>query len=161
MQPWIAFIPEVVDVAGDLEFIRDQVKAGNWLKVHGAINAIGNKITIIPASGKTLFMFRGKMTITGHPAVGGTGDPANLHNQVKSAFKVDGAIEDTADGGHASWYNSNAAGEMGGGIGMNSICPLDVLGSSLIGDGIKEVAIENVDDDGNADATMSGWIENT
>jgi len=38
---------------------------------------------------------------------------------------------------------------------------LDVAGLSLVGDGVKEVAIENTLDNGSADATMSGYVQNT
>lgn len=149
----------------DLQFIQDRIDAGEWLESHGAINSIGNKITIIPASGKTLYMFRAKIIITGHvtPANSTENGSTTTKNEVEAEFKVNGIQKDTAntgfssktDGGAAAGRaTSNAYGQTGDG-------KFDVLGLSLIGDGIKEVAIENTVDDGNADATMSGWIKTT
>ena len=63
--PWLYFLPSEVGVVtlSDLQFIQDRVDAGEWLEAHGAINAVTNEISIVPASGKTFYAFRGKIQL--------------------------------------------------------------------------------------------------
>ena len=166
MLPWIGFFPLVVGDLSDLQFIQDRVDAGEWLEAHGAINAITNTISIIPASGKTLYMYRGKIIPTGHsnpvimPTV--TTNVNNItQNRTEAAFKVDGSIKDTANVGlvFATTISVSGSGSSGGGDQKES--RFDVAGLSLVGDGVKAVTIENTLDNGSADATMSGWINTT
>ena len=73
-------------------------------------------------------------------------------------------MEDTTNVGSSavSWNNGAAGNATGGGAnGMNGDGKFDVTGLSLVGDGIKAVEIENVLDNGNASATLIGWIEDT
>ena len=55
----------------------------------------------------------------------------------------------------------NQTAASGSGFGITGDGKFTVLGLSLVGDGIKDITIENVLDDGVAFATMSGWIEDT
>jgi len=153
----------------DLEFIRDKIKDGDWFEVTGPIDALTNKITFIPASGKTAYLYAAKIVITGHatPAArdGIVGDTITK-DAIEADLIIDAVVKDTTNIGTAtrSRVASNfasaekVAGNNYGNIGDGRF---DALGKSLVGDGVKEIAIENVLDDGSAKATMSGWIEDT
>jgi len=161
MLPWIGFFPAEVGDLGDLEFIQARVDAGEWLEAHGAINAVTNEISIIPASGKTFYAHKGKIVITGH--VSPAGISGIVKNEVEAAFKVNGTVKDSTNLGFSS--NSSVDGingrASGTSYGYTGDGRFDVLGLSLVGDGIKKVTIENIIDNGTADATLSGWIKTT
>ncbi len=166
--PWILFAPESAADLGDLQFIQDRVNAGEWLEAHGAINAVANEISIIPASGKTFYAFKGKIIISTHviaPLMLSGSFLQNTSDRVKAAYKVNGVIKDTTNIGiFQSWSGSTAnQTDSSGGYGNGDLGDgkFDVLGLFLVGDGVKDVTIENILDAGSADATMSGWIKTT
>ena len=150
---------------GDLEFIRDQVKAGNWLEAHGAINAVTNEISIIPASGKTFYAYRGKIDLTSDNAFTRVAATVQITtNKVTATYKVNGTPKDTARVGNKAIIGIGSSVDIlngGAGVGGDLIGRFDVAGLSLVGNGVKKVTIENTLDNGSADATMSGWIETT
>ncbi len=149
--PLILFTVGDLDLS-DLQFIQDRVDAGEWLEAHGAINAVTNDITIIPASGKTLYMYKAKIV----PTTNG------LDNSINAEFKVNGTTKDSAAYILSQSIQLGGTNQGGSGYGMGfNGGKFDVQGLSLVGDGIKEVTVENVLDDGTADATMSGWIKDT
>ncbi|MCK5633302.1 hypothetical protein KAH94_06100 [bacterium] len=167
--PWISFIPTGVVIGlSDLQFIQDRVDAGEWLEAHGAIDAATNEIAIVPASGKTLYMYKAKIVTTGLVAAAsdrGSGTDTTSNNMVEAAFKVNGTVKDSTNIGMSTKASSKTNGTTGGvgGSGYGSIGDgkFDVAGLSLVGDGIKDVTIENIVDNGSADATMSAWIKTT
>lgn len=163
------FVAQVAASLSEIEFIRDQVIAGNWFEISGPIDALGDKIVFIPVSGKTAFLYEGKIVITGHavPSIG-TEAFADLrtNDAVEADIIIDAVVKDTTNigmasrsltsGGFASAEKvpTNAYGNIGDGR-------FNVKGLSLVGDGVKEIAIQNVLSDGTANATMSGFIQNT
>lgn len=153
--------------ATDIAFIRDRVNEGNWIEVTGAINAVTNTISFVPASGKTFYFHRAKIVISGstNPATvtGGLNTTNSVINRVQAEIKVDGVTKDFTNlgmnsfarsAGGASNSHTSAYGDTGDGR-------FDVEGLFLVGDGIKTVVIENTVDAGSATATFSGWIEDT
>jgi len=146
----------------DLEFVRKKIKDGDWWEVTGAIDAVTNKITFVPASGKTAFLFMAKITPhvispTFSGSVGG-----EVKESVVADLKIDGVVKDRAQYGitFRSGISSSTASGVGGG-GMLGDGKFNALGLSLVGNAIKEIAIENAADAGSPQATMSGWIEDT
>lgn len=150
----------------DLQFIQKQIDDGNWLESTGAINAITNKITIIPATGKTAYMHEAKIQITGHTQAAlrlSTGTDLAL-NAVEAVLKVDTVEKDRTSQGMISksvvqaGLGSGGQSVQYGNIGDGKF---NVKGLSLVGNGTKELAIENLVDNGSAVATMSAWIKDT
>jgi len=158
--PSILFQVGEIDL-GDLQFVQDRVDAGEWLEAHGSINAVTNEISIIPASGKTFYAYKGKIVITGH--VSPAGISGTVKNEVEAAVKVDGTVKDSTNLGFSSTSSVDGITGRGSGTsyGHTGDGRFDVLGLSLVGNGVKKVTIENIIDDGTADATLSGWIKTT
>jgi len=151
----VSLISEVVDM-GDYEFITDKVKAGDWIELTGPINAITDEISFIPASGKTFFPNEASIVMTANPNVpvsGGTRD------QIVAALKIDTITKDKAKIGIDVELSS--LNNAGGGFGTQSKSYFNARGLSLVGDGFKAITIENIVDNGFADATFSGFIEDT
>jgi hypothetical protein len=151
------------DGVGDLEFIRDQIIAGNWITAHGDIDGINEKITIIPANGKTFFLHSAKITSTGLlPQVNVTNNTVNVNrNQVGAQLVINLAIEDTTQVGTLATSNDVLNTGVSGGINVSVDGRFDAIGLFLIGTGSLTVTIENILDNGSADATMSGWIQDS
>ena len=144
----------VIDLS-DLEFIRDRIKAGDWWEVSGNIDAVGNKIAFIPASGKTAFMYKGKITMRINLVV----PSSSARDEIIADLKINGVTKDKAAIGQQ--IVGQGANNKVGGAGSTIAGRFNALGLSLVGDGVKEIAIENTEDAGSAFATMSGWIEDT
>lgn len=161
---------EGVDV-GDLEFIEGKVVAGDYFQVSDDINAITNTIEFIVPSGRTAFLIEAKIVITGHttPAANSGSVGLNADNIVKNAvqavLKIDTNVKDTVNAGQGSRaHHVNFSGTSGGSQGNGILYGdgiFNVLGLSLVGDGIKKIEIENTLDDGTAFATMSGYLIDT
>lgn len=149
---------------GDLEFIQDKVVAGDYFQVTGAINTPSSVIQFIVPDLKTAFLIEAKITITGHddPA---EADPNGVYitqkNAVQAELRLDTVAKDTANVGEVTAVESNSSRW---GYGEGYILQSDsfnVLGLSLVGDGIKKIEIVNTLDNGNAVATMSGYVITT
>jgi len=140
-----------VDV-GDLEFIEGKVLAGDYFQVSGDINSIGNTIEFVPASGKTAFMIEAKITMNSNNTA------AAQINQIVANLKLDGAIVSKAKIGMAANTFAGVREIGGAGIGIAQESFFNVLGKSLVGDGIKKIEIENVVDSGSGFAEMSGYV---
>jgi len=149
---------------GDLEFIQDKVIAGDYFQVSGAIDALNDTIKFIVPNLKTAFLIEAKIVITGHTSGSTTKD------MVEAELKIDGTVIDTTNIGTATTQATgivNSATDMMGGFGWGSGAgtigdgKFNVLGISLVGDGIKVIEIENTLDDGTAFATMSGYLITT
>ena len=154
---------EDLDV-GDLEFIQDKVLAGDYFQVSGDINALNDTIEQIVPNGKTAFLIEAKIVITGHTSGTTTKD------MVEAELKIDGTVVDTTNIGTATTQATgivNSATDMMGGFGWGSGAgtigdgKFNVLGISLVGNGVKVIEIENTLDDGTAFATMSGYFVDT
>ena len=159
--PWILFAPiGGVDDMGDLEYIEGKVLASNYFQVSGDINAITDTIEFIVPAGKTAFLIEAKITPTLHtvPAISTVSAvTVTIVDAVKAVLKIDTVVKDTANVGFASSSRLESSG------GMNNtqqIIPakFNVLGLSLVGNGVKKIEIENTLDDGSAFATMSGYL---
>ncbi len=146
----------------DLSFIREKILSGDWIIVTGPINTATSEIVYQPATGKTFFLYSAKVVITGHinPTTNGLS-----RNAVEADLKVDNVVKDTTNvgmiyDGSTSNPGSNFTG-MPGGAGDMGDGIFSALGNSLVGDSSKEVSIENIVDNGTAEATLTGWIEDT
>jgi len=140
---------------GDFEYIEGKVVAGDYFQVSGDINAINDTIEFIPASGKTALLIEAKIIA---PTQFSSSVVSN--DQVNADLKVDGAKKDEAKIG--SRGNSQAGGQTSAtGKGFAGDGRFNVLGLSLVGDGVKKIEIENVQDSGSAFATMSGYVRDT
>lgn len=154
------------DRLGDIEFIRSKILLGDVFRVSGDIDALNDTIEFIPANGKTAFLISAKivsidtLTPVNAPSSGST----SKTDSVRAALKINDIIEDTTRIGFASsgvgtgTTNQAPAQSAYGNLGDGRF---DAFGLSLVGDGVKSIEIENVLDNGNAFATMFGWIEDT
>lgn len=164
----IIFYQEIIEDeedVGDLEYIEGKVVAGDYFQVSGNINGLNDTIEFIVPSGKTAFMISAKIVPTGHsnpPTMPTSGNIIN-NNRVQAQFKIDTAIKDTANVGTVSNATLRTTEDAGGGAGIGNQLEsrFDVLGLSLVGDGAKKIEIENTLDNGNAFATMSGYLIDT
>jgi len=156
---------EGIDV-GDLEFIEGKVVAGDYFQVSGDINAMSDTIEFIVPNGKTAFLVEAKIVMTGIvtlPTSTGNNQTVDVKNEVQAELKVDTVTKDTAHVG------INARSRVSGGVANSSSHTygntgdgrFNVLGLSLVGDGIKKIEIENTVDAGTAFATMSGYLIDT
>ncbi len=159
----VSLVGEDLDM-GDLEYIQDKVIAGDYFQVSGDIDALNDTIEQIIPNGKTAFLLEAKIVITGHTSGGTSKD------MVEAELKIDGTIVDTTNIGTATTQATgivNSATDMMGGFGWGTGSgtigdgKFNVLGLSLVGDGIKVIEIENILDDGTAFATMSGYYVDT
>ena len=138
-----------------LQFVQDRVKAGEWFEVSGAIDAVGNKITYVPASGKTAILYEAKITMRINMVV----PSSSARDEVIADLKIDGVTKDKAAIGEQ--IVGQGANNKKGGLGSTGAGRFNALGLSLVGNGVKEIAIENTEDAGSAFATMSGWLFTT
>ena len=159
--PWVFYLEEVEGAdMGDLEYIQDKVLAGDYFQVSGDIDAFGDTIEQIIPNGKTAFLIEAKIIITGHTS--GT----NTKDMVEAELKIDGDIVDTTNIGTATTSTlliggSDMIAGSGSGAGTIGDGKFNVLGISLVGDGVKLIEIANSLDDGTAFATMSGYYVDT
>ena len=159
-------VPSGVDM-GDLEFIQTKVLSGDYFQVSGDINAINDTIEFIVPSLKTAFMIEAKIIITGNPSAISTATSTGVStkNMVTAAFKIDSVTKDETAIGTAANAGISSSNQRGGGtgsgIGNIGNGKFDVLGLSLVGDGVKLIEIENIQDNGTAFATMSGYLIDT
>ena len=156
-----------VEDLGDLQFVQDRIKAGEWFQVSGPINAVNDTIEFIPASGKTAVLFEAKIVISDNPtAAGVTSGGITVKDQVIADLIIDTVVKEKASIGvsakAAAVGGTNLEGRgSGSGFGMQGDGKFYALGISLVGNGVKKIEIKNVLDDGSAFATMSGWLFTT
>jgi len=156
-------VPVVSDDMGDLEFIEGKVLASNYFQVSGDINAINDTIEFIVPNLKTAFMIEAKIIISTHtePAVFPGTSPSNTvtRDAVRADLKIDAIVKDTTNIGvmAQSSFRGSGTGAIGG-YGDIGDGKFNVLGLSLVGDGVKKIEIENTLDDGSAVATFSGYL---
>lgn len=140
-----------IDV-GDLEYIEGKVIAGDYFQVSGDINALNDTIEFVVPAGRTVFLIEAKVI-----APAQFGNTVAFNDQVNAELKLDGVKKDEVKIG--SRGNTQAGGQTAAtardfaGDGR-----FNVLGLSLVGNGVKKIEIENVQDNGNAFATMSGYL---
>jgi len=165
--PLIMFqVPEVDDDLGDLEFIQTKVLSADYFQESGDINAPTNTIEFVVPNLKTAFMISAKIVNPTHPSPAPT--PSLTTTQQKSlvtaAFKIDTVIKDKTTIGEATSagnQNNQHGGGTGNGYGFLGDGRFNVLGLSLVGNGIKKIEIENILDNGVAFATLSGYLIDT
>lgn len=148
---------------GDLEFIQEKVLAGDYFQVSGNINSIGNIIEFIVPNGKIAFLIEAKLvmsSIINLPLPNISNLDITVKNEVVAELKIDGVTKDTTHVGinsRAATFNgaesssNNTYGDTGDGR-------FNVLGVSLVGNGVKKITIENTIDNGTAFASMSGYL---
>lgn len=160
--------PEEVEM-GDLEYIQGKVTAGDYFQVSGDINAINDTIEFIVPSAKTAFLIEAKIVNTTHPSLAVTGtsnSTTQQKNVVQAQLKIDSVVKDTTNIGTQSMSDTetgvnNSIIRIASANGSSSDGRFNVLGVSLVGDGVKVIEIENILDDGSAFATMSGYVIDT
>lgn len=145
---------------GDLEYIESKVIAGDYFQVSGDILAVNDTIEHIVPNGKTAFLIEAKIVITNHPGLG------TVKDAVAAELKIDGTVVDTTNIGiiadsRVVTSASDMMGGTGSGVGNLGDGKFNVLGITLVGNGVKTIEIENVLDDGTAFATMSGYYVDT
>jgi len=155
-------VPSAVDM-GDLEFIQTKVLAGDYFQVSGAINVVNDTIEFIVPNLKTAFLIEAKITIPLNPTISITIGGGGRTDMVTADLKIDGAIKSKAQIGVSGQAAISAGDDAGGGAGFGtqSESRFNVLGLSLVGNGVKVIEIENVIDDGSAFAEMSGYLIDT
>lgn len=158
-------VPSGIDV-GDIEYIEGKVLSGDYFQESGDIDALNDTIEFIPAVSKTVFMIKAKIVISDHPtASSASGNSSSQKGLVSAALKLDTVTKDKTTIGEATAAAANTSNQFGGGSGSGygnlGNGRFDVLGLSLVGDGIKKIEIENILDDGNAFASMSGYVRDT
>jgi len=149
-----------VDV-GDLEYIEGKVLAGNYFQESGDINASGNTIEFVVPTGKTAFLIEAGFKLTSdNPIPVPTNTSLVTHNRITSVLKINSVIKDKLRIGDLAAAIGNVSGAATGrsGGGGQYTSKFQVLGLSLVGDGIKKIEIENVADSGSGFATMSGYL---
>ena len=149
----------------DLEFIESKVVAGDYFQVSGDINSLNDTIEFIVPNNKTAFLIEAKIVIPTHSTLAG-GTNGVRRDQVAASLNIDGIVKDKTNIGVTSnsLLGSSASDMiMGGGSGAGTVGDgkFNVLGISLVGDGIKVIEIENILDNGTAFATMSGYFVDT
>lgn len=153
MLPWLAFIPVGGADLSTEEFVRDKILAGDWWEISGSIPAVTNEIVFIPASGKTAFPWSGKIVVNDNTNTSHVIADLKVNGVTKSKTHV-GVEERFQQGGTTNGFGGRGYGNYGDG-------KFAALGKSLVGDGIKDITIENVVDNGSVFAEMQGWIQNT
>ncbi len=152
---------------GDLEFIQGKVTAGDYFQVSGDINALNDTIEFIVPNGKTAFLIEAKIVPTGHsnpPQLPLSTSNSITNNRVQAQLKIDTVVKDTTNIGVAANATNNGNHNLSSGAGGHGNIGdgrFNVLGLSLVGDGIKVIEIENTLDNGTAFATMSGYLIDT
>ena len=143
---------EVVDM-GDLEYIEGKVLSSDYFQVSGDIDNVNDTIEQIIPNGKTAFLIEAKII------------PNNTSstNKITAALKIDTVTKDEAQI-FRTFATAGTPGTNQGGWGYGlaeNTEKFNVLGLSLVGDGIKVIEIENIQDGGGAFATMSGYYVDT
>jgi len=152
-------------ILGDFEFIQNKVLDGDYFQISGDINNLNDTIEFIVPDLKTAFLIEAKIVISNHSGLAGmtTGTTQNTiaQSRVRADLKIDGVAKDTTNIGGASNMSTTGAHDVtSGGSGYGTIGDghFNVVGLSLVGDGIKKIEIENTLDAGDAIATMSGYL---
>jgi len=138
------------DDVGDLEFIQEKVLANDYFQVSGDINALNSTIEHIIPNGKRAFLIEAKITMSANP--GATGS-----DQTVAQLSVDGVRKSKAKIGKNSQIVRGLREPGGAGWGTNSESRFNVLGLSVVGDGVKKIEIINVLAGGSAFAEMTGY----
>ena len=153
---------------GDLQFVQDRIKAGEWFEVSGNINALNNTIEFIVPNLKTAILFEAKVVIgTNTGASGVTSGSDAKREQVTADLLINAVVKDKTSIGHATAAAATGGTNLegrgsGSGHGMQGDGRFNALGKSLVGNGTKKIEIKNVDDDASVVyATMSGWLFTT
>lgn len=149
---------------GDLEFIQGKVLAGDYFQESGDISTLNDTIEFIVPNNKTAFLVEAKITIPTNPSSAGIDPSASATDQTVADLLIDNIQKDKAKIGVSSKGDQgpgSSDGRGGNGISFNSTDRFNVLGLSLVGDGIKKIEIKNVLSAGNAFATMSGYVVTT
>ncbi len=149
---------------GDLEFIQSKVDSGDYFQVSGDIDNFGDTIEYIVPNGKTAYLISAKITMKANPTLSvslpGSG---SVNDQTVADLKIDSNVKDKATIGIWASYAGSTGSTPGAGLGFGKSPPgkFDVLGLSLVGDGVKKIEIENIADSGSAFATMAGYLKDT
>ena len=118
-------------------------------------------------NGKTAFLLEAKIIINDHPSAlsRSSGGSALQKDIVSAALKIDGVEKDKTTIGESTAAGASSSNQVGGGAGSGygnlGDGRFNVKTLFLVGDGIKKIEIENILDDGNAFATMSGYLVDT
>ncbi|MEE9572053.1 MAG: hypothetical protein V3W20_03295 [Candidatus Neomarinimicrobiota bacterium] len=145
----------------DLAFIQKKVLDGDYFQVSGDIDVLNDTIEFIVPNGRTAFLIEAKITMSTNPVPPSVNGNASLNNQIVSDLLVDNVVKDKTTVGVASGQSQIFSGSGVGGAGQGFGKPngkFNVLGLSLVGNGIKKIEVKNVLDNGNAFATMSGYL---
>ena len=154
-----------IDV-GDIEYIEGKVVAGDYWQVSGDINALNDTIEFIVPNGKTAFIIEAKITMTTNPQAPGVAlsPTQTTMDQIVASLKIDSVEKSKAHIGgsaRAGGSSTNIDHASGSGFGFSSDGKFNVLGLSLVGNGVKVIEIENVLNNGSGFAEMSGYVINT
>ena len=156
---------EISGQTTDIAFVEAKVLAGDYFQVSGDIDAITNEIVFVVPNTKTAFLLEAKITMKTNPlAVGGGPSSSSVNDQITAELKIDNVTKSKAHIGGSAFGKGNPtnnSGASGSGMGFSSESHFNIIGLSLVGDGVKEISIENVLDDGSGFAEMSGYLINT
>ena len=160
---------EFVAASGGLtseQFYQDKIVAGDSFQVSGAIDAITDTITFVPATLKTAFIIEAKITMKTNPTIAmpGATSSSTTNDQVVADLKIDGVVKSKAKIGSFATGRNLATGtssSQGAGLAPFGESFFQVKMLSLVGDGVKAITVENVLDSGSAFAEMSGYVITT
>lgn len=148
------------------QFYQDKIIAGDSFDVSGNINNLNDVISFVVPDGKTAFLIEAKITMNTNPVIlmPAASVNNNTNDQVVAELKIDGIAKSKAKIGAQAGARSLSSGSstsQGSGIAPHGESPFNVKMLSLVGDGVKLITIENVLDNGNAFAEMSGYLIDT
>lgn len=151
---------------GDLEFIQGKVTAGDYFQVSGDINALNDTIEFIVPNLKTAFMIEAKITMSTNPFIAitsGVGATQNTNDQIVADLLIDTVVKSKAKigVGISAQQGQGTGGTNVSNVNASNDGKFNVLGLSLVGDGVKLIEIENVLDSGSGFAEMSGYLIDT
>lgn len=157
---------EVVDM-GDLEYIEGKVVAGDYFQVSGVL---GTTIEFIVPNNQTAFMIEAKITMNTNPTIAMPAASGNnsTNNQIVADFKIGGVTKSKAKIGTQAGARNLASGtssSQGAGIAPFGESKFNVLGLSLVGNGVNEAAnkitIEIDVNNGDGYGEFSGYLSTT
>lgn len=155
------------DDMGDLQYIQEKVEAGDYFHVILDISTPANKASFIVPNLRTAFLIEAKITMITNPGASATASSTLVSTNEQVVATLQKNINSTitefskAKIGVASAAIGNPIGRAasGSGFGTNAEGHFNVLGFSLVGNGVlNKIEIENTVDNGSAVAEFSGYL---
>ena len=155
-------LPTEILTMGDLEYMAIKSFENKVERVTGAINNLNDLIGLTPpAVGETLYLAEAKVTMNTNPDARFAGSSGAIQDGIVADLLSGGVAVDTIKIGQSTAGFVSTGEAYGSGYGVGGVEKFDILGLKIIGNGSDTFQIQNVLDNGNATATLVGWIEQT